>query len=522
MWKNFPSSGRKECRNRLAMPQTRKCRPGFLRHYETHCYTLPTTSAFGTKSNGQSLCIGGDEARCLPKFMPYENHIMMAPKYKTATCLISKNMSTIMTALMCLLHATKRFLAEGRKLTSEDWEFRICRNGSDLANEVIERNNTDCQLQLMSEFKLLGWKMITVVRDPVDRFLSGFLDKCIGDPVYGRLPGHLSCNGCGMNITCFILTEYERLMTQSKMLKLDMTFEDDHFAPQNWQCYLYRQVNSTPAMSDLINEDNIYSFIRYDAFSLALQNVLEQQQVPKELIDFIQRDLNSSRVYHATTGSEARSFLEQRLRSSSFLMEYITVCKASKVVPTMIMGRMLRKQRYSTVDYLMALVLIAGAATFFLTMNNCIDISKKSIEDSNIMTTHFTTTSGLILMFIYLVCDAFTPNFQKTLLEAKVSRCQMMFYTNAVSAFLCLATLLQHMTVFSSLNFVLSHNGIFTDCLILSIAGSLGQEPQRLRRMTAPMFIPDFLDFRKPYLLVVANLVGETDTNRLLSPRRTD
>ncbi|KAI1719367.1 UAA transporter family domain-containing protein [Ditylenchus destructor] len=152
-----------------------------------------------------------------------------------------------------------------------------------------------------------------------------------------------------------------------------------------------------------------------------------------------------------------------------------TVCKASKVVPTMIMGRVLRKQRYSTTDYLMALSLVAGASLFFLSINQNGSTSKKSTGGANVLTQHSTTISGLILMFGYLMSDAFTPNFQKKLLEAKVSRCQMMFYMNGVSAFLCLASLFQQMSLFTSLAFVFSHNGIFADCFLLSLAGSLGQ-----------------------------------------------
>lgn len=91
----------------------------------------------------------------------------------------------------------------------------------------------------------------------------------------------------------------------------------------------------------------------------------------------------------------------------------------------MIMGRVLRKQRYSTTDYLMALSLVAGASLFFLSINQNGGTSKKSTGGANVLTQHSTTISGLILMFGYLMTDAFTPNFQKKLLEAKVSRCQV-------------------------------------------------------------------------------------------------
>jgi hypothetical protein len=35
-------------------------------------------------------------------------------------------------------------------------------------------------------------------------------------------------------MTCFILSEYKRLMGQIDLNRLPNTFEDRHFAPQNW------------------------------------------------------------------------------------------------------------------------------------------------------------------------------------------------------------------------------------------------------------------------------------------------
>jgi adenosine 3'-phospho 5'-phosphosulfate transporter B2 len=52
---------------------------------------------------------------------------------------------------------------------------------------------------------------------------------------------------------------------------------------------------------------------------------------------------------------------------------------------------------------------------------------------------------------------------------------QMMFYVNAFSSFLCLVSLVQQMTLFSSVDFMLSHEGILRDCVLLSLGSALGQ-----------------------------------------------
>uniref|UniRef100_A0A915NFB1 Adenosine 3'-phospho 5'-phosphosulfate transporter 1 n=1 Tax=Meloidogyne floridensis TaxID=298350 RepID=A0A915NFB1_9BILA len=43
-----------------------------------------------------------------------------------------------------------------------------------------------------------------------------------------------------------------------------------------------------------------------------------------------------------------------------------TVCKASKLVPTMIMGRIVRKRQYSIREYILAFIIVFGASIFFL------------------------------------------------------------------------------------------------------------------------------------------------------------
>ncbi|PIO63685.1 hypothetical protein TELCIR_14709, partial [Teladorsagia circumcincta] len=103
------------------------------------------------------------------------------------------------------------------------------------ATEMCETNQAECvqpfaQIRSLivvrlckgqNEFKSVGgmqrrlhlhdhhldkWQFIMVTREPVDRFLSGFIDRCIRvrDP----------CFGCGSNITCFLEEEYKSLSSR--------------------------------------------------------------------------------------------------------------------------------------------------------------------------------------------------------------------------------------------------------------------------------------------------------------------
>uniref|UniRef100_A0A914KWJ4 Adenosine 3'-phospho 5'-phosphosulfate transporter 1 n=3 Tax=Meloidogyne TaxID=189290 RepID=A0A914KWJ4_MELIC len=150
-----------------------------------------------------------------------------------------------------------------------------------------------------------------------------------------------------------------------------------------------------------------------------------------------------------------------------------TVCKASKLVPTMIMGRIVRKRQYSIREYILAFIIVFGASIFFLSSTSQIkrESNDKRREETN------SAVSGFILMCGYLLLDAFTPNWQKKLFEQppRLHTSQMMFAVNLFSVILCLISLLQQGTLLTSINFIYKHENIFVDCLLLSLGSAFGQ-----------------------------------------------
>uniref|UniRef100_A0A1I7YYK0 Adenosine 3'-phospho 5'-phosphosulfate transporter 1 n=1 Tax=Steinernema glaseri TaxID=37863 RepID=A0A1I7YYK0_9BILA len=147
-----------------------------------------------------------------------------------------------------------------------------------------------------------------------------------------------------------------------------------------------------------------------------------------------------------------------------------TICKASKIIPTMIMGRLLRKERYSMVDYLCAFALAGGASIFFLASSNGHKSAPGAAAD-------YSWVSGIILMVMYLSFDAFTPNWQKSLFDTKpkISKYQMIFGTSLFSAILCVVSLAEQATLFSSFEFFLNHEGFMQDVFLLSLSGAVSQ-----------------------------------------------
>ncbi|KAI6174788.1 hypothetical protein M3Y97_00960200 [Aphelenchoides bicaudatus] len=269
---------------------------------------LPTVSAFGT-TDANKICKGDDASRCLPKFLNLESRMRTAAQYKLAVCVIQKSMSTLLAATMCYLHNETSFVSAGRSFRHEYSNDRLClkENEFDSVKKAIGGNDTT------------DWTLLTAVREPIDRFLSGYVDKCIS-------------NNCWANMTCFILTEYQRLMNQTNAKKLPNTFEDRHAL---WSTELtvsgmnfWFKTLEHCRMGKYIED---FDLIRYSganevgvlSFKRQFFRVLRAAGVPENSMSFIRFQMEGDRSIHSTIGSKAREFFENRLRSSPFLMEYV-------------------------------------------------------------------------------------------------------------------------------------------------------------------------------------------------------
>ncbi|KAK6036850.1 hypothetical protein COOONC_25645 [Cooperia oncophora] len=76
------------------------------------------------------------------------------------------------------------------------------------------------------------WHKIAVVRDPLEKFVSGFADKCLREKTWKKFPNR--CNRCKSNLKCFMERQYARLLRRAKGVHSPTNFDDDHFSPQNW------------------------------------------------------------------------------------------------------------------------------------------------------------------------------------------------------------------------------------------------------------------------------------------------
>ncbi|XP_012267765.1 adenosine 3'-phospho 5'-phosphosulfate transporter 1 [Athalia rosae] len=139
------------------------------------------------------------------------------------------------------------------------------------------------------------------------------------------------------------------------------------------------------------------------------------------------------------------------------------LAKASKIIPVMIMGKIISRSKYEYYEYVTAILISIGMTFFMLG-------SREQHSDGA------TTASGIVLLGGYMVLDSFTSNWQNALFnEYSVTSVQMMCAVNMFSCMLTATSLLQQSSFSISLEFMVKYPHFIIDCLLISICSATGQ-----------------------------------------------
>ncbi|XP_020784992.2 LOW QUALITY PROTEIN: adenosine 3'-phospho 5'-phosphosulfate transporter 1 [Boleophthalmus pectinirostris] len=139
------------------------------------------------------------------------------------------------------------------------------------------------------------------------------------------------------------------------------------------------------------------------------------------------------------------------------------LAKASKVIPVMLMGKIISKKSYEYWEYLTAVLISLGVSMFLLS------------SSTNKHPSTVTTFSGVIILAGYIVFDSFTSNWQDNLFKYKMSSVQMMFGVNLFSCLFTVGSLLEQGAFFESLSFMVRHSEFAFHAVLLSVCSACGQ-----------------------------------------------
>lgn len=142
---------------------------------------------------------------------------------------------------------------------------------------------------------------------------------------------------------------------------------------------------------------------------------------------------------------------------------YQVLAKASKVIPVMLMGKIVSHKSYEYWEYFTAMLISVGVSMFLLSSSTSKHLST------------VTTFSGIIILAGYIVFDSFTSNWQDNLFKYKMSFVQMMFGVNLFSCLFTVGSLLEQGAFFDSLAFMTRHSEFAFHAVLLSICSACGQ-----------------------------------------------
>lgn len=141
------------------------------------------------------------------------------------------------------------------------------------------------------------------------------------------------------------------------------------------------------------------------------------------------------------------------------------LAKASKVIPVMLMGKVVSRRNYEYHEYLTAIMISIGVSMFLLTSG---DVTRHKGT--------ITTFSGVILLVGYMTFDSFTSNWQGELfIRHKMSSIQMMTGVNMFSCLLTGVSLIEQGGFFDSIGFMSRHPSFVFHAVILSLCSAVGQ-----------------------------------------------
>ena len=143
-----------------------------------------------------------------------------------------------------------------------------------------------------------------------------------------------------------------------------------------------------------------------------------------------------------------------------------TVFKSSKIIPVMLMGKVLKGSSYPCTQYVEALLITTGVAVFSVT-------SKESNNDNG------TQLIGLIFLCCYICADSFTSQWQdkvyNTYGRPNVDPYQMMLGVNISAILMTTAGLIVSKDIPIVIEFLKANPKVFTYNIITAITSASGQ-----------------------------------------------
>ncbi|CAB05627.1 sulfotransferase family protein [Caenorhabditis elegans] len=242
---------------------------------------------------------GNSEVKVVDYIVPFVNYskmLLTAPENQLISCLIPKSMSQLTVNIMCLLYEKQEYFKNDYSLNDTWTSQRNC----------------------LEEFKFIhplepiqkGTVKFAFIRDPLKRFVSFYLDKCVREK---------HCYDCGTNMRCVV----EKVYTNLKKIQnswhgtSELGYVEQHAAPMSWNCNFHKDIESWELIP--IGSDANERTIAIERLS----GLLKKQGVNQTLIEKVQEGRKSGETEHSTHASNARFEAERIIQKDPYIQNLI-------------------------------------------------------------------------------------------------------------------------------------------------------------------------------------------------------
>ncbi|CEF66474.1 Sulfotransferase family-containing protein [Strongyloides ratti] len=255
------------------------------------------------------------EHTCVPLKPRNWGTYIVAPTYKINACAIGKNFSTMLIAMICYLFNSKKFKNSKHLFAHEKWKKRSClrKNEGNTFDKVSKKfNSHDGNITTFVN----DWNHLVIVRNPIERFISGFVHFCVKQPKETKSKG--DCYGCHDDMVCFVERLYDDVQMTVATNKWANLHLMNHFYPQSWMCQFSEYYNK-------------YKIIKYssekEATKIFYKNMIDYLKdinIPENKIEFIRKQFLIKKVPHSTIDSKERSIYMKKLEESDYIKDILT------------------------------------------------------------------------------------------------------------------------------------------------------------------------------------------------------
>uniref|UniRef100_A0A0N4ZRN5 Sulfotransfer_1 domain-containing protein n=1 Tax=Parastrongyloides trichosuri TaxID=131310 RepID=A0A0N4ZRN5_PARTI len=251
------------------------------------------------------------ETPCIPPFQKFHSRFRVDVSHHVNYCTITKNFSSMLRAILCFIKKP-HYVKYQKDISKAHWTYKFC-NDNNFSRTIsrVAANHTNGNIEKL----MTTWKHVAFVRDPYERFISAFVDKCVVSKEW--LVKKDRCYGCKSNITCVLERMYKKMKEKTTYpgKTFEVTYDDVHFFPQSWHCEFKKRMSS-------------YIIIKYGSEPKVLKNFyiqffkfLKERGISRKKIQYIRKYTEKKRTRHATYNLWVRKYFDRKVQKNKHLME---------------------------------------------------------------------------------------------------------------------------------------------------------------------------------------------------------